>query len=475
MKLRRTLLCIVAILLSFAICGCGLGQKPPVGIESYSGNASVSGPDDTDSSSVGSTPSVPSSPSTPSTPQNNNSSVSGENDSSNQDPADPSVPSTPNDPVTPEGGGSDDNGESNPSGGNTTPEPEPPASTKYRPVGEDERFCYTSTVLTEKQRLLYLNIRNAVKAQQTTLELNQTARFSKDDLKLVMLCIDTDFPEYYWLTGEYSYNILGSIVTSVTFKYRSFNDSYTASMNNIVEDFVDSLPKNLSEYELELRAHDFLCNRITYDSKSAQQGASNDSHTYSAYGALVKRSVVCEGYARAMVLLMNRVGIHCTLVRGNDGGGHMWNLIQIGGKWYHLDVTWDDPVGASNYNHFYFNLTSKQLLANGRTIDPTWPSTNNGDFNVKIYNCTETSANYFAKNGLILDGNGDKEKIVAALKSAKAAGKKLCEFYAVSPSAFANLNDDSAAEELSEAVFSTGIGRYSISTTSAPGKFMITW
>lgn len=54
---------------------------------------------------------------------------------------------------------------------------------------------------------------------------------------------------------------------------------------------------------------------------------------------------VCEGYARALKVLCDRVNIPCTLISGKaKGEAHMWNAVKLDdGKWYGVDVTWNDP------------------------------------------------------------------------------------------------------------------------------------
>lgn len=60
---------------------------------------------------------------------------------------------------------------------------------------------------------------------------------------------------------------------------------------------------------------------------------------------------VCEGYARALKVLCDRSNIPCVLVDGqaktsssSSGEAHMWNYVQVeDGKWYAVDVTWNDP------------------------------------------------------------------------------------------------------------------------------------
>lgn len=49
---------------------------------------------------------------------------------------------------------------------------------------------------------------------------------------------------------------------------------------------------------------------------------------------------VCSGYAGAMKTLCDRVGIPCVIVTSES---HAWNNIEIEGKWYAVDVTYNDP------------------------------------------------------------------------------------------------------------------------------------
>ncbi|MCI8468442.1 MAG: hypothetical protein HFJ75_02915 [Eggerthellaceae bacterium] len=63
---------------------------------------------------------------------------------------------------------------------------------------------------------------------------------------------------------------------------------------------------------------------------------------------------VAEGYARALKVLCDRLGIPCVLADGmaapaaGEGapGPHMWNLVQVEGAWYAVDVARNDAPGA---------------------------------------------------------------------------------------------------------------------------------
>ncbi len=85
-------------------------------------------------------------------------------------------------------------------------------------------------------------------------------------------------------------------------------------------------------------------------------------------GSIGTAGPVCESYARAMKVLCDREGIPCVLV---DGANHMWNYIQIDGKWYAVDVTWNDPldttqsIAVSGYENEKYLLVGSDTIISG--------------------------------------------------------------------------------------------------------------
>ena len=94
--------------------------------------------------------------------------------------------------------------------------------------------------------------------------------------------------------------------------------------------------------------HDYLVDSISYDSSLSKP------YIYNIYGALVEKLCVCEGYARSMKYLLDSLDIPCTIVigKGTNSEGktenHAWNYVEIEGKWYAIDATWDDAVIIGN-------------------------------------------------------------------------------------------------------------------------------
>ena len=94
--------------------------------------------------------------------------------------------------------------------------------------------------------------------------------------------------------------------------------------------------------------NEFVCDYTEYYSPEPYP---DQSHT--AYGALFEYECVCDGYSRFVKMICDDIGIDCKIVIGDviNAGGHAWNLVKIDGKWYHLDVTWND--GCGNRKEYY--------------------------------------------------------------------------------------------------------------------------
>ncbi|WP_156018999.1 transglutaminase domain-containing protein [Streptococcus ruminantium] len=131
--------------------------------------------------------------------------------------------------------------------------------------------------------------------------------------------------------------------------------------------------EGLSDVEKAKAAHDWLVNNVDYVEREALKDQT-------AYSALIEKKTVCAGYAKAFKLLMDKMGIltHTqfgTIIGARAGSeNHLWNVINLGGEWYHVDATWDDPrytlgggryrVSNENNEHFLIHDEDFELTSN---------------------------------------------------------------------------------------------------------------
>lgn len=164
----------------------------------------------------------------------------------------------------------------------------------------------------------------------------------------------------------------------------------------------------MSEYDKELAIHNYLLLNVAYDYDNYQNNTI-PTDSYSPYGALLKGTAVCQGYAETAKLLLNMAGIEAHIVSGTaNGGGHAWNKVKIGGEYYNLDVTWDDPVPdvAGRLTYSYFNVTDEELRA-----DHTWED--------ELPAADKTTYNYYEVNHLTVNS---PQELSARIAAAIAAG-----------------------------------------------------
>ena len=169
------------------------------------------------------------------------------------------------------------------------------------------------------------------------------------------------------------------IISSITTSYLNdlnTNESRTL-FNNWCSRIISTLINDdMEDYDKALILHDYLAKTVEYNmnavSSSNNQLTSVDTHARSAYGAIVDKTAVCQGYALAYAHLLSLVGIESEFVT-SDYMNHAWNMVKIDNDFYHVDVTYDDPVNTSNedaglVSHEYF-LRSDESISSSLSSD----------------------------------------------------------------------------------------------------------
>lgn len=119
----------------------------------------------------------------------------------------------------------------------------------------------------------------------------------------------------------------------------------------------------MNYYQREKAIHDYIVKNYSYD-VGDNTGAVKCQDSYSLSGLLKNGKGVCQGYAQLFWALCLNAKIPSGIVYGTAGGGpHAWNIVNIYGECYHVDVTWDDPIPdqGQKVRYDYFNLSEKNI------------------------------------------------------------------------------------------------------------------
>ena len=124
--------------------------------------------------------------------------------------------------------------------------------------------------------------------------------------------------------------------------------------------------KYKNPYDLIRAINNYLTFDCDYDD-ATYAGLPTD-RKYSAFYApalIIEKSGVCGGYADTVKKVLYYAGIKCEYIVGEDGD-HAWNLIEIDGKKYFIDSTWN-----SNYRDpdAYYMMSYEEISQDHKTDD----------------------------------------------------------------------------------------------------------
>lgn len=192
------------------------------------------------------------------------------------------------------------------------------------------------------------------------------------------------------------------------------------SIDAVADKLVAEANGKSTTYEKLKVFHDYLVLNSTFELKD--EITNYNATIYNALGSgEAQGNIQCAGYAKAMQYLCDKAGIVSMVVTGetNKGQTHAWNVVDIDGKWYNLDATWDDPIlSTPNYKNIRYNFflvpdsgihnithmhVGQKKLSNGNYITYFTPPA-----------CVDNDQNYFVKSGKVYSDFDSADKAIRA-------------------------------------------------------------
>lgn len=250
---------------------------------------------------------------------------------------------------------------------------------------------------------------------------------SPSQIKKVIYAFQFDNPEIFWLSNVFNYihSQNKTIIKLTSIFSKSEKEKAAKKFNEKISEIKSKASVLPNEYEKELFVHDYLIDNCTYKKNSSL----NNYKIYTAYGCLVEKEAVCEGYSKAMQILLCNLGIKCQTVTGSrEKEDHMWNVAKIDNNWYHVDVTWDCAGELQKYD--YFNL-SDELIKKTHTVNSVVTETSDFSqdkkYNFELPKCNSMEKNYMEINCVKIENLGDetRQKIIKKLISLASENKKM--------------------------------------------------
>ncbi len=246
------------------------------------------------------------------------------------------------------------------------------------------------------------------------------AQVSVDDFWTAYYSVLADHPELFWIgsSAQVQSNAVTGLVAGYTIE-STVPENERATTRGMLEAAADECIRQTdetwSDYGRIKSVYEYLINTVEYNADAPDNQC--------IQSALLNHQSVCAGYSKAFQYICHRMGYFCTYVTGKiiGGGDHAWNIVRIDGNYYHVDVTWGDPVfagtvedgnGITLMNYNYLCCTDSEIR-----------TTHTPDEGVVSFpSCTDDSYNYYKINGMYYD-TWDKGVIYDALMASVQNGE----------------------------------------------------
>ena len=279
---------------------------------------------------------------------------------------------------------------------------------------------YAYDQLNDEEKVLYTEIYSIIStlAKDTKVSSTDPAEIEKA-FNYVML----DHPEIFYLTG-YSFTkyMRGGNIEKIT-----LSGNYTMSAeeaeekSKLVDEYVENCKNGyngpVDDYEKVKYVYEYLIKNNEYD-----MAVSNNQNVLSV---VMDNRTVCQGYAKATQLILNRMGVFCILCEGIVKGteSHVWNIVKIDDEYYHVDTTWGDAsymvdeeaedFETPEINYDFLCITDDEIKETHVFKD-----------GIDVPECNSMRDNYYVREGLYL-AELDTEIIRNAFDKAREKGENI--------------------------------------------------
>ena len=155
-----------------------------------------------------------------------------------------------------------------------------------------------------------------------------------------------------------SYDKYGQVNVEIE---KVYSDNDIQILNKKIDEIINSeiKPKMKVSQKIE-KIHNYIINNGKYAGDSIRND-NPDKKYNKANDVLLDGYGLCSSYADAMALFLYKFELDNYKVASEK---HIWNLVNVDGKWLHLDLTWDDPItsnGKDKLLKVFLLINNKQL------------------------------------------------------------------------------------------------------------------
>ncbi len=205
--------------------------------------------------------------------------------------------------------------------------------------------------LSAPNKKVYDELLNGMKSRKTEIAISGEPKIE------ILQALSFEHPELYYVDftnvpfKRFFWGCQANIKYKKIYNEENLRGSLNKIISNLQSDSTESIIRSL---------HNYFVKNIKYDSQNV---TAVDNHNI--VGALLYGKAVCEGISKAVQYVLNTLGIDNTVAIGMcENDEHMWNVVNINGFNYHIDVTADINLTNKSWNkpgYFYYLITDEDI------------------------------------------------------------------------------------------------------------------
>lgn len=179
-----------------------------------------------------------------------------------------------------------------------------------------------------------------------------------------------------------SINIGKTQTTPINVKY-TLADSLALNMQKnkyyFYQETAQELTETLNSEEQKCRAiFRWIANNIKFDYNTMNDYKRDRTDPLIVFKT---KKAVCAGYASLFQAMCDEVKIKCYYIVGDSNFDHAWNIAELDGKWYIMDITWASGYVSGvlsgskftkSFNEEWWMTISKEAIKSHPSVDYEW-------------------------------------------------------------------------------------------------------
>ena len=190
---------------------------------------------------------------------------------------------------------------------------------------------------------------------------------------------------------------------------------------------------SMSEEEKIHAIWKYLEDNTSYDNAALEAAKANGfsasaltdyEDSFNTYGILCKNVGVCSSYGYTFKLLCDVADVDCMRVTGNLNYTlpHAWNVVELNGNWYQLDIT--NHKNTTGVPYLLYLTSTSYASDNGWVMNKDFVL----DSNYNTYITSDNSKEYYESNGLVAHSLEEECQIIAReLLNGNTSGAVRCD------------------------------------------------